>query len=331
MRTLTQSRQALTISAAAVLLAGCGGSQPPIGAPGAMPQSHATATRAARGESWMLPEAESENLMYVSDPGLGGVVVYSYQPPRYKFVGFLSDPSYPLGECVDKAQDVFITSGGAIFEYPHGGSSPVRILGDPAGTPNSCAVDPVTGNLAVTAGGRTISGSIALAVYKNGKGKPTLYQAPQFNYMLFCSYDAKGNLFVDGGTAASNAFLLAELPKGGTTFTMIGVDQPIESPAGGVEWYGRHLLVGDNFKKVIYKYNIKAHQAKEVAAVSLTGAFNVVQFLVRNSRLISPSGNIEGRSGFVALYQFPQGGSPVRNLSNFSGPYAVVVSSTPPR
>ena len=33
----------------------CGGSQPPIGAPGAIAQSHATATYATRGGSWMLP------------------------------------------------------------------------------------------------------------------------------------------------------------------------------------------------------------------------------------------------------------------------------------
>jgi hypothetical protein len=33
------ARYALSIDAAAALLAGCGGSQPPIAAPGAMPQS----------------------------------------------------------------------------------------------------------------------------------------------------------------------------------------------------------------------------------------------------------------------------------------------------
>jgi uncharacterized repeat protein (TIGR03803 family) len=38
-------RHALGIYAAAVLLAGCGGSQPPVGAPGAMPQTSGTATR----------------------------------------------------------------------------------------------------------------------------------------------------------------------------------------------------------------------------------------------------------------------------------------------
>jgi hypothetical protein len=45
-------------SVAFALLAACGGSQLPIGAPGAMPQSQtsAIATHANRGGSWMLPE-----------------------------------------------------------------------------------------------------------------------------------------------------------------------------------------------------------------------------------------------------------------------------------
>jgi hypothetical protein len=39
MRSLEFGRYALNMGSAAALLAGCGGSQPPIGAPGAMPQS----------------------------------------------------------------------------------------------------------------------------------------------------------------------------------------------------------------------------------------------------------------------------------------------------
>jgi hypothetical protein len=48
------------------MLAGCGGSQPPIGAPGAAPQSRGIATRAEVLGSWMLPEARAEGLLYVS-------------------------------------------------------------------------------------------------------------------------------------------------------------------------------------------------------------------------------------------------------------------------
>jgi phospholipase C len=46
---------ALTNCIAAAMLAGCGGSQPPIGAPGAMQQTFASAAHAERGTSWMVP------------------------------------------------------------------------------------------------------------------------------------------------------------------------------------------------------------------------------------------------------------------------------------
>jgi len=49
------------------LLAGCGGSQPPIGAPGAVPQSRAVATHVDRGGSWMQEEAKGEYLLYVTN------------------------------------------------------------------------------------------------------------------------------------------------------------------------------------------------------------------------------------------------------------------------
>jgi phospholipase C len=55
MKSFDLGRFALSISAAVAFLAACGGSQPPIGAPGAMPQSRASATQADRGGSWMAP------------------------------------------------------------------------------------------------------------------------------------------------------------------------------------------------------------------------------------------------------------------------------------
>ncbi len=55
-------RLALIIGPAA-LFAGCGRSQPPISAPGAMPQTSAIAMHAGRGQSWMLPEAKNKDLL----------------------------------------------------------------------------------------------------------------------------------------------------------------------------------------------------------------------------------------------------------------------------
>jgi hypothetical protein len=102
------ARFTLMISAAA-LFAGCGGSQPPIGAPGAMPQSRATVTHAEFGASWMLPEARSiKRLLYISDDKTNHVLVYDFA--RGAKVGELTGFSEPRGQCVDAQGDVWITS-----------------------------------------------------------------------------------------------------------------------------------------------------------------------------------------------------------------------------
>ena len=88
MRTSSTS-YALSICAAGALLAGCGVLQPPVGAPGAMPQSHAIVGYARRSGSWMLPEAKSGDLVYVSNDtassSVGQVLVFTY--PKGKLVG----------------------------------------------------------------------------------------------------------------------------------------------------------------------------------------------------------------------------------------------------
>src|SRR5580693_9055001 len=104
MGTLALSRFALSISAAAALLAGCGGSQPPIGAPGAIAQTSALATHAERGTSWMLPEVKSEKLVYIA---AGSVYVYAYGTS--KLVGMLPRIGDTLYECADRKGDVFVT------------------------------------------------------------------------------------------------------------------------------------------------------------------------------------------------------------------------------
>jgi hypothetical protein len=46
-----------------------------------MPPNGASASRAVHGRSWMLPEAKRSSLLYVGDPGSGGVLVYTYLLP----------------------------------------------------------------------------------------------------------------------------------------------------------------------------------------------------------------------------------------------------------
>src|SRR5580692_8471226 len=78
MKNLDFSRYALcSCVALAAMLAACGGSQPPVGAPGAMPQTSAIATHVDRGTSWMLPGLSGRGLLYVV-MRVGAVDILSY-------------------------------------------------------------------------------------------------------------------------------------------------------------------------------------------------------------------------------------------------------------
>ncbi len=142
---------ATSVAAIAVLFTGCSGSQPPIGAPGAMPQTPAIAAHADRGRSWMLPEAKSASqLLYVTSYQTNDVSVL--QLPHGKLVGTLTGFDAPSGECTDTKGDVFITDleASQIWEYKHGAQSPKDILYDPDYAPLGCSVNPTTGDLAVS-------------------------------------------------------------------------------------------------------------------------------------------------------------------------------------
>ena len=134
MKNLEFGRIILSSCVAAAMLAGCGGSQPPIGAPGAMPQASAPAAHADRGKSWMLPEATSEDLLYV---GNSGGDVYAYSWPQFKLVGQLNGiDNATEGLCVDKQGDVFVPAWtgsppkGYVYEFTHGGTEPIATLND---------------------------------------------------------------------------------------------------------------------------------------------------------------------------------------------------------
>ena len=97
MKILGFSRCALAVCAAAAMLAGCSGSQPPIGVPGAMPQTSAIATYADRGKS-------HGDLVYAT--GAGDTYVLSY--PAGTLVSTIHTGG--AADCSDDKGNVFITN-----------------------------------------------------------------------------------------------------------------------------------------------------------------------------------------------------------------------------
>jgi hypothetical protein len=320
MRSLGFGRCALGMCAAAAIFAGCGGSQPPIGAPGAMPQTSALATHGDRGTSWMLPEAKNEDLLYVtnSDNSGGGTVsVYAY--PSGKNVGGLDGFDNPVGSCVDNVGNVFITNsnGRTIYEYSHGGAQPINTLETADNEPIGCAIDPLTGNLAVA----TLGEGASVAIYRNARGKPKFYLFRSEGDAYYCSYDGSGNLFVDGYSyyQYNNHFLLAELPRGKKHFTDIRLNETLYTPTG-VQWDGKYIVVGDGSKhQAVYRVDVMGSQGIIKRTISL--ADPPEGFWIRGERLINANYYNQ-----VEFFRYPAGGSASKNIADGNFPSSVTVS-----
>lgn len=320
LKTLAFARYALGVTAGSALVAACSGGGSAL-APSAASRQSAERTRHDRNGSWVSPNAKAGDLLYISDRGTAQVYVYSY--PGYKKRGMLTGFDIPVGECVDETGNVFITDEGAslIFEYAHGGKSPLATLSDPGYMPGGCSVDPKTGNLAVTNYSTVSNGQGNVAIYKHASGKPKAYYTdPNIARMFFCGYDDAGNLFVDGADFGSKV-AFGELPSGGTSFRDIHLDQPIQSPAG-VQWDGKHVAVGDTVTSVIYEFVIKGKKGTEVGSTPLVGSANVGQFWIQQSKVVGP----EFTGADAGIWDYPRGGIAKHTITGFDSPVGATIS-----
>ncbi len=232
------NRCALT-SVVAAMLAGCGGSQPPI----AIPQTSTVAPHTDRSKSWTPSDVKTKELLYSSSTFEGTVLMFTY--PTGTLVQTLTGFQAPVGLCSDKKGNVFVVDLGAqsIVEFAHGGTQPIATLDDSGRDPNGCSIDPSTGNLAVVGGG-VHSGANA-AVFSGEQGEPTVYTDGFLSLLAWCTYDNDGNLFAEGyatGSANPSGTIL-ELPAGKSEFTRLSLNQKIGA-GGAVQWDGNYLAVG---------------------------------------------------------------------------------------
>jgi hypothetical protein len=293
---------------AVAMLAGCGGPQPSIDAPGAALPSAPVGTADA-----------GRNLLYVSTLGDEPVYVYTY--PGAKAIGILPGPIGPRGMCVDRSSDIFtpfIYIPGGIYEFAHGGGTPIAYLGFPYDGENGCSIDPTTGDLAVVAGPSFFP---ALVTYRykgpHRWGFAKSYALPSISHSAFCGYDSHGNLFVDG-TDSNGGFVLAELSKGGKSFAVISVSQNVKAP-GQVQCDGKHLAIGDTgvSPSVIYQFDVSGSIATESGSTKLGGSTMVEQFWIQRGGVIAPDPKRScggSQAGCIAIYRYPAGGSAVKTI-----------------
>lgn len=312
MQSLGLRRYTLTIGAAAALLAGCNGSQPPIGTPGAMQQSRVVATHADRGRSWMDHAASGEDLLYVAvKPGDGAVYVYTY--PKGHLVGTLTGFYEAFGECTDTSGDVFVvtladasSTSSTIYEYVHGGSAPIAALSDP-NVANGCAVDPLTGDLA--ASGEDV------AIFQHASGTPKIYSSSQFGF-AYCGYDDNGNLYISASGGKNGGFQLVRLAKGSSQFEQIRLKPTLYTGnvRPSVQWDGKHVSVSsDAYREpiTIYRLRISGTRATVINSATLSSKKNFYhgQLWIQGKTIIGVGAAKSGKEN-AFLWAYPSGGMP---------------------
>jgi hypothetical protein len=285
----------------------------------------------------MLPEAKTEDLLYVSDQGTSENNVDVFSFPAGQLVGTLTGFDVPSGLCTDTKGNVFVTDTRAdeIVEYAHGGTSPISTLQDSGSEPSGCAIDPNTGNLAVTnifgSGTQYDHGSVV--VYQNASGLPSTYKDPQIYWYEYCTYDDKSDLFVSGYVPYSD-FLIGELPKGKSKFKNITVRNH-GSGSGNVQWVGKYLLITDaqsGYARIDRVALIPGNIGVIVDTIDLDGQYGVnsaaaAQFDVFGGKtIIMPYSSGYYSPGLVGIWHYPAGGNPIKMIDGFGYALGVTVS-----
>ena len=311
MRTQELGRYALTSCVAAALLAGCGGSQPPIGALDAVAQSP-TAQRQNRQAS-----ASSRSLLYVVTSDQTDMLTY----PGYKQVGTISRYQ---GNATSNPNNgnVLFDGGEAAFEYAHGGTTPIATFAPSESSGEAyvdAAFDPTSNNIAVTVvGGKQPSDSVA--VYQSPSGNPaTYFDSGVMPYMAHLCYDDQGNLFVNGSNVDGPANTIAELPKGGSTFTNIALNQKL-TDLRTMRWDGAYITVASG--SAIYRLQFSGSSGTVVGKTALKGFWGRDGgYWIQGDTAIGPhvSPGAHTHNGrYLGFWHYPEGGRAFKTIKTLS-------------
>jgi hypothetical protein len=284
------------------------------------------------GGAWMDGIAKKVDLLYISE-GDGQVTVYTYW--QKTLVGQLTGFSQPMGECVDKNNNVYITDYLAkqIVEYAHAGKTPIATIDEAPYAPHACSVDQSTGAIAVAnEAGSSSQGNIA--VYANPSAKPKIYTDKSITNFQACAYDGSGNLLASDDSASRGDASFAWLAKNGGKLIDVTLPGPQKSfswnGVSGIQWDGRYYVIDDYDLFRVSVVNAQGFYVGETSLNNCCGQTTAVWIynIHPNKQGTQVVGGFSERSyNLVEYWNYPAGGDQIGYVSKgIDNPTAVTVS-----
>jgi hypothetical protein len=280
-------RRAALGTCAAAILAGCGGSQPPIGVQGAMPQGPVTLAHHARTgleataskRRGIVPQYATRNaLLFVTNFTNNDVTVYRARAKDPAPIAILSgDLDAPFGACVDGQGTLYVTNdppsgNGWIAEYPLGQTAPSKMISDGIETPGFCAIDSENNLWVANIGGPNVT------EYLYGTKKPHAVITRGMVFPIGIAIDRSGNMYVANRPVSGLANVVVYAP--GSKAPARTITDGIKYPVGiGVDSIGTLYVTNATIN------NIEEYlQGRDHPYRAITRALNFPVALVLNRK-----------------------------------------------
>lgn len=314
-----------SVVALAALICGCGGS-PVTPSASFAPAPAGDAVDGHHPRAWIRPGTSSGELLYAQGYSQteGRDVTFILSYPQGQLVGSIDVD--PAGMCADTQGNVYLLQSNSATEYAHGGTEPIRTVRVPGATTQACAVDPTTGNLAVTFYCPPC-GYETLAIFPSGSSKSMRYNSLPFST---ATYDDLGNLFL-----ASYQGGIVELPDGSSQPIPISLNENI-GELGQIQWDGTYVTL-QNIKPpaTISRISINGSTATVVSQSKFGPFMRSIGYswIAGDGTVTFPFSTKGGGTPNLGIWKYPRGTHPMHTLKKIGigdrGFGAIAVSVSP--
>lgn len=256
----------------------------------------------------------------------GGAQTFMLTYPQGKLIGSISQGAQ--GMCSDTNGNVYLLYLNSVIEYAHGSTTPIKTLRIPGSDTENCAVDPSTGNLAVTFDCPPCDYQ-NLAIFPNGSGTPTRYSAPN---AYFCTYDNQGNLFLGGDSGSEITEMV------GSSFINITLDKDIQRP-GRLQWDGSYVTLQElQPPGAIYRIQVSGSTGTIVGETKFSRYKRLIGYSwisVPDGSVLLPFSTHGSGTHTLGIWGYPKAGHTINTINKIGtgdhGFYSVTVSVAPTR